>query len=108
MVNLDIVHRPTGHLIPEATSDHVQVAHVELLERLCLDALDTTVFQLQLLRVYQIRERERAQLADPYIFEDDRFNVTSKDETRYRVDAAVPHGYSCACILRGQLEALSD
>ena len=108
MVNLDVVHRPARHLVTEAAADHAQVADVELFERLRLDALDPTVLQPKFLRVHQVRERERAQLADPHVLEDDRLHVTPEHETRHRVDAAVPHRYPRPCILRRELEALSD
>lgn len=108
VVHLDVVHRPARHLLPEAAADHVQVAHVELLERLRLDALDPAVLQPQGVRVHQVREREGAQLADPHVLECDRLHVPAEHETRHRVDAAVPHGYPCPGAARRKLEALPD
>jgi len=43
VIDLDVVHGAAGHLIAEAAADHVQVAHVELLEGLRLRCLHATV-----------------------------------------------------------------
>lgn len=108
VVNLDVVHRPARHLIPEPSTDHSQVAHVELLERLRLDALDAAILQPKFLRVHEIGERERAQLADPHVLQDDRLHVPPEHETWHGVDAAVPHRYPRARALGGELETLPD
>lgn len=43
MVDLDIVHRPAGHLVAEATANHMQITDVEFLEGLRLRCVNAAV-----------------------------------------------------------------